>query len=71
MGKWDDPAIRQCAGAAIFRGNICKTPRNPQIERRDADYELVFSWDNEFIEHHTEMYERVQQFRERRTGGYA
>lgn len=51
-GDWDDPAMRQCKGAAIFRGNISKSPRHPQILRAEQDYELVFGWDNQFIEHH-------------------
>lgn len=51
-GEWDDPAIKQCAGLAIFRANICKSPRNPEIVVYPADHETVFSWDNEFIEHH-------------------
>jgi hypothetical protein len=57
-GKWDDPAIRQCAGSAIFRANICKSPRNPEVARADeADRVTVFGWDNEFIDHH----ERVER----------
>lgn len=51
-GEWDDPAMRQCKGAAIFRGNISKEPRHPQICRADADYVTVFGWDNEFIDYH-------------------
>lgn len=52
VGEWSDPAIKQCAGLAIFRANICKSPRNPDIVVYPADREAVFSWDNEFIDHH-------------------
>jgi len=52
-GDWADPKMRQCAGVAIFRSNVFKEPRNPQITTLPADHEKVFSWNNEFIEHHT------------------
>jgi hypothetical protein len=52
IGNWEDPAMRQCAGAAIFRANISKTPLNPSIARGEPDRNLVFSWDDEFISHH-------------------
>lgn len=42
----------QCAGAAIFRSNIHKSPRDPEIETLPRDDELVFSWDDEFVAHH-------------------
>jgi hypothetical protein len=49
-GGWGD-ATQQCAGAAAFRANVCKQPRNPTIavgpERDD-----VFASDAEFLEHH-------------------
>lgn len=51
-GKWDDGVVRQCAGAAIFRANISKTPRNPSIARGEPDRKLVFAWDDEFVAHH-------------------
>lgn len=49
---FDDPEIRQCRGAAIFRANIHKRPRNPTAETGPRDTKTVFSWDNEFIDHH-------------------
>lgn len=42
----------QCAGASIFRANICKYPRNPDVLVLGSDRRLVFSKEDEFIEHH-------------------
>lgn len=50
---WDTPGLRQCAGAAQFRTNVFKSPRNPAVataERRD-DSE-VFGTNAEFRDHH-------------------
>lgn len=45
---------QQCAGAAIFRANLCKTPRHSRALRLEPDNgELVFTTDNQFIAHHT------------------
>jgi hypothetical protein len=41
----------QCAGAAIYRANVCKSPRDFNILRLKADTKHVFSW-KEFEEHH-------------------
>lgn len=49
---WKTEGIKQCAGAAIFRGNIMKSPRHPNIARMDSDMVRVFAWDDEFIAHH-------------------
>ncbi len=43
----------QCAGAAIFRGNICKSPRDPETLVLPSDRTKVFAWDNEFLDHHS------------------
>lgn len=43
---------RQCRGAAIFRANVCKSPRNPTIEKGPADHDAVFSTNGEFWELH-------------------
>ena len=53
-GSWDDPSIRQCAGAAIARTNTHKLPWNPTDATRDveADRDLVFGRTSEFVEHH-------------------
>lgn len=42
----------QCAGIAIFRRNICKTPRNPKCLELPANHTTVFSWNDEFSKHH-------------------
>jgi hypothetical protein len=45
---------RQCAGAAIFRANLIKTPRHPEILQLPPDNgALVFATDEQFIAHHT------------------
>lgn len=43
----------QCAGMAIYRANICKSPRDPKAFRLPADKVKVFSWPTEFINHHS------------------
>lgn len=45
-GSW------HCAGAAIFRANICKVPKDSSILALPGDTKKVFSWDNEFEAHH-------------------
>lgn len=42
----------QCAGAAIFRANMCKLPRDPSVLRLPADREAVFAHNGEFLDHH-------------------
>jgi hypothetical protein len=48
-------AIRgpQCAGAAILRANICKSPRDKTVLALPADRETVFGSLQEFEKHHT------------------
>lgn len=43
---------QQCAGAAIFRANVCKMPRDPQILQLRKNTSLVFSSTMEFWIHH-------------------
>jgi hypothetical protein len=43
----------QCAGAAIYRGNVCKDPRDKTLLTLPRDTRLVFKGPQEFIEHHT------------------
>jgi hypothetical protein len=50
-GQWDTPGIRQCKGAAIYRANVLKSPRHPNVARAQADTETVFTW-GEFEAHH-------------------
>lgn len=42
----------QCAGAAIYRRNVCKTPRDGECLRLEADRSLVFATPTEFKRHH-------------------
>lgn len=48
--KQSNNEAHQCAGAAIFRRNVCKSVSgNLELER---DTTKVFAWDNEFASHH-------------------
>lgn len=50
----------QCAGAAIYRANVCKSVRPPLLTLpRNKD--LVFAWPTEFHEHHAKLPERFRQ----------
>lgn len=42
----------QCAGAAIFRANVHKQPRDPDVTVLPADRKAVFARNEEFMEHH-------------------
>lgn len=42
----------QCAGAAIYRRNICKTPRDKSLLKLPADRENVFAGPVDFKNHH-------------------
>jgi len=50
--SWDDDGIKQCGGAAIYRANVCKKPRNSEIIVGNPDREKVFSRSTEFLAHH-------------------
>lgn len=67
-GDWEHPAMRQCRGAAIFRENVLKSPRNPEVVTGPTDTQSVFATNDEFIEHHTRR--RVMQDREVSIGGH-
>jgi hypothetical protein len=41
-----------CAGAAVYRANVCKTVRDPAALRLPPDRKTVFASPAEFIEHH-------------------
>jgi hypothetical protein len=43
---------QQCRGAAIFRANVCKNPRNPSIETGPRTRSRVFSTNAEFKDYH-------------------
>ena len=42
----------QCAGAAIYRANVCKKPRDESVLRLPVDRTKVFASPAEFTEHH-------------------
>lgn len=42
----------QCAGAAIYRANVCKSPRDPGLLVLPADRDLVFCSPAYFAGHH-------------------
>lgn len=44
----------QCAGAAVYRANVCKLTRDPDNLRLPPDRAKVFGRPTEFIEHHGE-----------------
>lgn len=52
-GKWE--GALQCRGAAIFRENIFKSPRNSEVITGPVNRELVFGSSREFLEHHEIM----------------
>lgn len=43
----------QCAGSAIFRDNVCKSPRDPAVAVGPVNKRLVFASSKEFKEHHS------------------
>lgn len=43
---------QQCAGAAIYRANVCKVPRSDEQLRLPSNKILVFSSIAEFLYHH-------------------
>lgn len=43
----------QCAGRAIYLSNRCKSPLNKDLLKLPADPEAVFSFPQEFAEHHS------------------
>jgi hypothetical protein len=45
-------ATVQCAGAAIFRANVIKCPRDKTLLTLPRDKDLVFANDAEFLAHH-------------------
>lgn len=42
----------QCAGRAVHFANRCKSPKNRELLRLEADHETVFSDPREFYKHH-------------------
>lgn len=58
---WGGPSVRQCAGAAIYRQNVAKSPRiaDDAAHAFEPDVESVFASDREFRDHHGPSYARV------------
>lgn len=52
--------MTQCAGAAIFRANISKLPRNGSVVRLPRDTDAVFAKSTEFLNHHQRTETRVR-----------
>lgn len=52
IGSWEHPKLRQCRGAAIFRSNVGKEPRNPHVVTGPEDTEGCFATNEEFLVHH-------------------
>lgn len=42
----------QCAGAAVYRANVCKTPRDRNLLVLQENREKVFATPAEFLAHH-------------------
>lgn len=61
-GSFD--GTKQCRGAAIFRTNVCKSPRRSDIVTGPMDKENVFSDNDEFLDYH----EKDAEFEGWRTG---
>ena len=51
---WKDQIedVPQCAGRAIHFANRCKSPRNSELLRLPADRDNIFTFPQEFINHH-------------------
>ena len=45
----------QCAGAAIYRRNVCKSPRDKSILVLPSDRKTVFAGPHEFVKHHSRI----------------
>lgn len=45
--------VHECAGAAIYRANVCKTTRHGHELHLPSDKVNVFSHPQEFIDHHS------------------
>lgn len=51
----------QCAGLAIYRANVCKSPRDKRVLRLPVDRERVFATPGEFLAHHHAPLERKER----------
>ena len=50
--KGSSGAQHQCAGSAIYRANVAKLCRDPDVLRAAPDKVKVFGWPGEFKSHH-------------------
>ena len=51
-GDWSHPKVRQCRGAAMYRENVMKSPRNPEVVTGPANEDDIFATAEEFHKHH-------------------
>jgi hypothetical protein len=49
---WEQPNLRQCAGAATFRANAAISGRSSDVAIGPVDPEHVFTRSSDFLEHH-------------------
>lgn len=42
----------QCAGSAVYRANVCKLPRNPEVAVGTPDRQTIFAKPSAFLAHH-------------------
>jgi hypothetical protein len=49
---WDQEGLLQCSGAARFRANAMKMPRDPDVAHGPKD-DKIFKLTSEFLEHHS------------------
>lgn len=54
VGDWEHPRMRQCRGAAIFRSNVGKLPKHPEIETGPYGGGDVFETNDDFVIYHGE-----------------
>lgn len=49
---YSQPGLRQCAGAAAFRANVGRPPRDPRVTMGELDPDGIFATTGEFLDHH-------------------
>lgn len=54
--------VKQCRGSAIYRANVYKSPRNPQVVVGPQDTKTVFDSDGDFIAHHEQVRAALNSF---------